>query len=93
MVSASVADFARRWNVINRPGRQVDNPAVAIVFRPDWTWKAARLFKRATTGLEALPIGVVVFPGSGISGHLAGQGEEVDLGLVYERRHHRRAAA
>ncbi len=43
-----------------------------IVFRPDWTrhGKAAP-FKRNDQLLQTLPIGVVVFPGSGITDNLA----------------------
>ncbi len=43
-----------------------------VVFQPDWTrhHKAAP-FKRNDQMLAALPIGVVAFPGSGISGNLA----------------------
>jgi hypothetical protein len=43
-----------------------------IVFKPDWTrWRNAAPFKRNDQLLEALPIGVVVFPGNGISDNLA----------------------
>ena len=43
-----------------------------VVFKPDWTrHRHAAPFKRNDRLLEALPIGVVVFPGSGISANLA----------------------
>ena len=43
-----------------------------IAFKPDWTRHAkAAPFKRNDTMLEAMPIGVVVFPGSGVSANLA----------------------
>jgi SLOG family YspA-like protein len=43
-----------------------------VVFKPDWTrHRNAAPFKRNDQMLEALPIGVVVFPGSGISANLA----------------------
>jgi hypothetical protein len=43
-----------------------------IAFKPDWTRHAkAAPFKRNDQLLEALPIGVIVFPGSGISANLA----------------------
>jgi hypothetical protein len=43
-----------------------------VVFKPDWTrHKNAAPFKRNDRMLEALPIGVVVFPGSGIAANLA----------------------
>ena len=43
-----------------------------IVFKPDWTRHAkAAPFKRNDQMLEAMPIGLIVFPGSGISANLA----------------------
>ena len=43
-----------------------------VAFKPDWTRHAkAAPFKRNDQLLETLPIGVVVFPGSGISNNLA----------------------
>jgi SLOG family YspA-like protein len=43
-----------------------------VVFKPDWTrHRNAAPFKRNDRMLEALPIGVVVFPGSGIAANLA----------------------
>lgn len=43
-----------------------------IAFKPDWARHAkAAPFKRNDAMLEALPIGVIVFPGSGISANLA----------------------
>lgn len=43
-----------------------------VSFRPNWTKHAkAAPFRRNDALLEALPIGIVVFPGSGISENLA----------------------
>jgi hypothetical protein len=43
-----------------------------ITFKPDWTrYAKAAPFKRNDALLEVLPIGVVAFPGSGISDNLA----------------------
>ena len=43
-----------------------------VVFKPDWTRHAkAAPFKRNDQLLQTLPIGVIVFPGSGITGNLA----------------------
>ena len=43
-----------------------------VAFKPDWTRHAkAAPFKRNDRMLEALPIGIVAFPGSGISANLA----------------------
>jgi SLOG family YspA-like protein len=43
-----------------------------VVFKPDWNrHRNAAPFKRNDRMIEALPIGVVVFPGSGIAANLA----------------------
>jgi hypothetical protein len=43
-----------------------------VAFKPDWTKHAkAAPFKRNDAMLEVLPIGVMVFPGTGIQGNLA----------------------
>jgi hypothetical protein len=43
-----------------------------VVFKPDWTKHAkAAPFKRNDQLLQTLPIGVIVFPGSGITANLA----------------------
>jgi hypothetical protein len=43
-----------------------------IAFKPDWTRHAkAAPFKRNDAMLELLPIGVIVFPGTGIQDNLA----------------------
>ena len=45
---------------------------VQITFKPDWTRHAkAAPFKRNDLLLQTLPIGVIVFPGSGITDNLA----------------------
>jgi hypothetical protein len=45
---------------------------VQVAFKPDWNrHRNAAPFKRNDQMLEALPIGVIVFPGSGISANLA----------------------
>ncbi|MDE2578592.1 MAG: DUF2493 domain-containing protein [Hyphomicrobiales bacterium] len=53
--------------------RWADHRKVAqIAFRPDWTKHAkAAPFKRNDAMLETLPIGVLVFPGTGIQENLA----------------------
>jgi hypothetical protein len=44
-----------------------------VAFKPDWArHKNAAPFKRNDQMLEAMPIGVLLFPGSGISENLAG---------------------
>jgi hypothetical protein len=51
-----------------------------IVFKPDWArhGKAAP-FKRNDQMLEAIPIGVIVFPGSGISANLADKARKLGI--------------
>jgi hypothetical protein len=51
-----------------------------IVFKPDWTrHKNAAPFKRNDALLEALPIGLIAFPGSGISQNLADKARKMGI--------------
>ncbi len=51
-----------------------------IAFKPDWTKHAkAAPFKRNDQMLEILPIGVIVFPGSGISANLADKARKMGI--------------
>ena len=51
-----------------------------IVFKPDWTRHAkAAPFKRNDTMLDALPIGVIVFPGTGIQENLADKARKLGI--------------
>ena len=53
-----------------------------IAFKPDWTRHAkAAPFKRNDQLLEIMPIGVVVFPGSGISDNLADKARKLGIPL------------
>jgi hypothetical protein len=58
-----------------------DNRKVAqVAFKPDWNrHRNAAPFKRNDQMLEALPIGVVVFPGSGISANLADKARKMGI--------------
>ncbi len=58
-----------------------DNRKIAqIAFKPDWARHAkAAPFKRNDQILETLPIGVVVFPGSGISANLADKARKLGI--------------
>ena len=58
-----------------------DNRKVAqIAFKPDWNrHRNAAPFKRNDQMLEALPIGVIVFPGSGISANLADKARKMGI--------------
>ena len=53
-----------------------DNRGVPqVVFKPDWTrHQKAAPFKRNDAMLEAMPIGVIAFPGAGISENLVDKG-------------------
>jgi hypothetical protein len=51
-----------------------------VVFKPDWTRdRNAAPFKRNDRMIEALPIGVVVFPGSGIAANLADKAKKLGI--------------
>jgi hypothetical protein len=51
-----------------------------VVFKPDWNSHArAAPFKRNDRILDVLPIGVVVFPGSGISANLADKAKKLGI--------------
>jgi hypothetical protein len=51
-----------------------------VAFKPDWTrHKNAAPFKRNDATLEALPIGVIVFPGSGIVENLADKARKIGI--------------
>src|ERR1700736_3084847 len=51
-----------------------------IAFKPDWTKHAkAAPFKRNDAMLEALPIGVLVFPGTGIQENLADKARKLGI--------------
>ena len=58
-----------------------DNRKVAqVVFKPDWArHRNAAPFKRNDQMIEALPIGVVAFPGSGISANLADKAKKLGI--------------
>ncbi len=61
--------------------RWADDRKVAhIPFKPDWTRHAkAAPFKRNDEILEVLPIGVIVFPGSGIQENLADKARKLGI--------------
>ncbi len=58
-----------------------DNRKVAqVAFKPDWTrHKNAAPFKRNDVMLETLPIGIIVFPGSGIVENLADKARKMGI--------------
>ena len=51
-----------------------------IAFKPDWArYAKAAPFKRNDQILDVLPIGVIVFPGSGISANLADKAKKLGI--------------
>jgi hypothetical protein len=61
-----------------------DNRKVAqVVFKPDWArHRNAAPFKRNDQMLEALPIGVIAFPGAGVSANLADKARKMGIPVV-----------
>jgi len=58
-----------------------------IAFKPDWTRHAkAAPFKRNDQLLDVMPIGVIVFPGSGISDNLADKARKLGIPLFDFRK-------
>ncbi len=58
-----------------------------IMFKPDWTrYGKAAPFKRNDALLETLPIGLVVFPGSGVTDNLADKAKRLGIPLMDHRR-------
>jgi len=57
-----------------------------IAFKPDWTrdGKAAP-FKRNDRMLDIVPVGVIVFPGSGITGNLADKAKKLRIPVLDHR--------
>jgi hypothetical protein len=64
-----------------------------IAFKPDWARHAkAAPFKRNDQMLEVLPIGVMVFPGTGIQENLADKARKLGVPRL-EVREHRHVSA
>lgn len=60
---------------------------VQIAFKPDWTRHAkAAPFKRNDALLDTMPIGVIVFAGSGISDNLADKARKLGIPLFDFRK-------
>jgi hypothetical protein len=58
-----------------------------IAFKPDWTREGkAAPFKRNDRMLDVLPIGLVVFPGSGITDNLADKAKKLGIRLMDYRK-------
>ena len=57
-----------------------------IAFKPDWAKGKAAPFKRNDAMLEALPIGVLVTPGSGIQANLADKARRLGIPVWHIRK-------
>ena len=65
-----------------------------VVFKPDWTGhRKAAPFKRNDQLLQALPIGVIVFPGSGVTDNLADKAKVLGIPLFRLPPQRRRVSA
>jgi hypothetical protein len=54
-----------------------------VAFRPDWTKHAkAAPFKRNDAMLDVLPVGVLVFPGTGIQENLADKARKLGIPVM-----------
>lgn len=61
-----------------------------VLFRPDWNrHRKAAPFKRNDDMLEAMPAGVIVFPGTGIQDNLAGKARKLGI-AIWDFRERRR---
>ena len=67
--------------------RRQDARLTQIAFKPDWTREGkAAPFKRNDRMLDLLPIGLVVFPGSGITDNLADKARKLGIRLMDYRK-------
>jgi len=59
-----------------------DRKVPQVVFKPDWTvHRKAAPFKRNDQLLDAMPIGIIVFPGSGVTDNLADKAKVLGIPL------------
>jgi len=64
-----------------------DRRVQQVAFKPDWSrHRKAAPFKRNDAMLEILPIGVIVFPGTGIQDNLADKAKALGIRLLDHRR-------
>jgi hypothetical protein len=93
-----LADLAGQCSTVNRCGSLRGAELIAshwadhrkvtqIAFTPDWTREGkAALFKRNDRMLDVLPIGLVVFPCSGITDNLADKAKKLGIRLMDYRK-------
>jgi len=77
----TLAERLRREDVGRIAARWADQRKVPqVAFKPDWTRHAkAAPFKRNDSMLAVLPIGVMVFPGTGIQDNLADKARKMGV--------------
>ena len=89
IAAATSPGMLRNWLNCDTPGMAgaaacwADTRRVPqVAFRPDWNrHKTAAPFKRNDRMLEALPVGLVVFPGTGIQDNLADKARKMGIPL------------
>ncbi len=64
--------------------KRADNRKVTqVTFKPDWTkYAKAAPFKRNDAMLDAMPIGVIHFPGTGIQDNLADKARKLGIPVM-----------
>ena len=86
-LSGSLSAYPNRPTAEKGPTCWADHRKVTqIAFKPDWTndGKAAP-FKRNACMLDIVPAGVIVFPGSSITGNLANKAKKLGVPVLDHR--------
>jgi hypothetical protein len=69
-----------------RPAGPINRGIMQITFKPDWKLDGkAAPFKRNDRILDIVPVGVIVFPGSGITGNLADKAKKLGIPVLDHR--------
>ncbi len=73
----------RRAPSASPPAGPITRKVPQVAFKPDWTKHAkAAPFKRNDAMLDVLPIGVLVFPGTGIQENLADKARKLGIPVM-----------
>jgi hypothetical protein len=79
-MKAAMGAANRRRGTTMADDREDAANVTQVVFKPDWHRHArAAPFNRNDRILDVLPIGVIVFPGSGISANLADKAKKLGI--------------
>lgn len=77
-----MADHRKARNASPPAGRH-NRKVAQVVFKPDWAkHQNAAPFKRNDRMLEAMPIGVVAFPGNGVTQNLADKAKKLGIAVM-----------